>query len=417
MSYYGDVYMSKQNQQKQKNINSRFKMLGLKNHLNIFRLNIEMIDYYIFIPFIILSVIGIIMVYSASSNIAIQNGGSPFGYLIRQSIFVIISLFIIMICMSGNNMLVRNSVLLAIVYIVMIIVLIYLKLDGTSVNGSAGWISIGSFHIQPAEVAKIYIILRLSQFISSREVKHTNRLVSGLVMNSILILIMLSLILVQPDLGGTIINGAIMIAIILGSGIMNWRGATLISMLGLASSWIFLKILVLTHQTGSASYQMRRIIAYANPFKYSNGIGQQLVNSYYALSNGSVFGVGLGNSIQKTGYLPEPNTDFIMAIISEELGLLGVLFIIVLLFIIVARTIQLGIRSQSTYDALICYGVATYILVQTYFNVGGVVGLLPITGVTFPFISYGGSSMLTLALCVGMVLVISAKQKRNRLSL
>jgi cell division protein FtsW len=414
MSYYGDVYMAKQKQQKPKNVDFRSKTLELKKHLSTFKGNIELIDYYILIPFIILSVIGIIMVYSSSSNIAIQNGGSPFGYLIRQSIFVIISLFIIMICLSGNNILVRSSKLLSLVYIFMILALIYLKFDGTSVNGSAGWISIGSFHIQPAEVAKIYIILRLAQFISSREVKHTNRLISGLAMNSFLILIMLALILVQPDLGGTVINIAIMIAIILGSGIINWRGATLISILGLSSSWILLKILVLTHQTGSTSYQMRRIIAYANPFKYANGIGQQLVNSYYALSNGSIFGVGLGNSIQKTGYLPEPNTDFIMAIISEELGLVGVLFIIILLFIIVARTIQLGIRSQSTYDALICYGVATYMLVQSYFNVGGVVGLLPITGVTFPFISYGGSSMLTLSLCVGMILVISAKQKRNR---
>ena len=162
------------------------------------------------------------------------------------------------------------------------------------------------------------------------------------------------------------------------------------------------------------SYKLARLVAFIDPFGHANGSGQQLVNSYYALSNGGVFGVGLGNSIQKRGYLPEPNTDFIMAITGEELGLIGVVIIMLLLGIIVWRIIRIGIRSADSFNTLVCYGVATYFAVQAFINVGGVIGWLPITGVTFPFISYGGSSMFSLTLSLGIVLNISADERRRR---
>lgn len=391
----------------------KVRNIHLSEHLKKLKHNLDAMDYYIFVPFLLLSVIGIIMVYSSSSNISTQIGGTPTGYLIKQTMFVVISLIIILFCLSGDNKAVRNAKFLGCFFFILVIALILLKMFGHSVNGSAGWIPIGPLHVQPAEVAKVYIILRMAQFLSSREDKILNGESSRWHVQVFSIMLMLALVFFQPDLGGTVINMAIMAAILFGSG-MNWRGATLISSSILLFGWISLKIMSFIFKDGTSIYQIQRIIAYSNPFKYANGIGQQLVNSYYALSNGGIFGVGLGNSIQKTGYLPEPNTDFIMAIISEELGLVGVLFILFLLLTIIVRSFQLGIRSKDTYDTLICYGVGTYMLVQSYFNVGGVIGLLPITGVTFPFVSYGGSSMLTLALCIGMILVISAKQKSQK---
>lgn len=136
------------------------------------------------------------------------------------------------------------------------------------------------------------------------------------------------------------------------------------------------------------------------------------MNSYYAISNGGLFGVGLGNSIQKRGYLPEPNTDFIMSIISEELGLIGIIIILCLLAFIVCRAIYIGIHSENTFNIMVCYGVATYFALQAFVNIGGVVGFLPITGVTFPFISYGGSSMMSLTLCLGLLINVSAQEKK-----
>ena len=161
-------------------------------------------------------------------------------------------------------------------------------------------------------------------------------------------------------------------------------------------------------------YQVNRFVAYINPFANNSGVGNQLVNSYYAISNGGLTGVGLGNSIQKMGYLPEPNTDFILAIISEEMGWIMVTFILVLIMIIVCRTIQLGVKVNSVYQALLCYGVATFIAVETFFNIGGVSGLLPITGVTLPFISYGGSSMVVLSAAIGLVLNVSYHYQSER---
>ncbi|UQS85519.1 FtsW/RodA/SpoVE family cell cycle protein [Apilactobacillus apisilvae] len=388
-------------------------MFKFKQHISNLKKSFLTMDYYIFIPYILLSFIGLIMVYSSSSNIAVQNGGTPFEYLFKQSIYLFISLFLIILCLAGNNKFVRNPKFLGLFSVVLFCSLIYLKLFGHSINGAAGWIALGPIHIQPTEVAKVYILLRFTATITKKEPYLEGHWWASMRAQILTTLFLLFLIVIQPDLGGTIINFLILFVLLLSSGI-NWRGAGLL--LGITSviSYLVVKLLAMIFSNGTDNYQIQRIISFTDPFKYSQGIGAQLVNSYYALSNGGVFGVGLGNSIQKTGYLPEPNTDFIMSIVAEELGLIGVLFILFLLLTIIVRCIQLGIRSRNTYDTLICYGVGSYLTIQAFINVGGVSGMLPITGVTFPFISYGGSSMITLSLCIGMILVISSKQKKQR---
>ena len=156
-----------------------------------------------------------------------------------------------------------------------------------------------------------------------------------------------------------------------------------------------------------------RFQAFFDPFSVADSSGKQLVNSYYAISNGGLFGLGLGNSVQKRGYLPAPYTDFILSVINEELGFIGSAVILLLLGFMIARIFLIGIRSQNTYNTLFCYGIGSFMLVQTCFNVGGVLGMLPITGVTLPFISYGGSSMLVLSISIGMVMNIAANQNRG----
>ena len=151
------------------------------------------------------------------------------------------------------------------------------------------------------------------------------------------------------------------------------------------------------------------------PLNMQNQGGTQLVNSYYAIVNGGVFGRGIGQSIQKRGFLPEPYTDFIMSVITEELGVVGAVVILALLFFLIARIILVGIRAHRSYNALICFGVGTWLFVQTVFNVGGMLGLLPITGVTLPFISYGGSSMMALSVAIGVVLNVDANEKKLQL--
>ncbi|GLB46996.1 cell division protein FtsW [Philodulcilactobacillus myokoensis] len=373
------------------------------------------LDLFVFIPFFILSIFGIVMVYSASSDIAIQNGGSPMGYLVKQTFFFILSLITIMFIFHANFL--RSTKVIATFGMLIIIMLVYLFFFGKSVNGAAGWISVlGLFNIQPSEITKFYFIIFIANHVDHHQgaiVHHWMRGMMNIYVYSALVLI---LILIQPDIGGTAINAGIIFVMLLASGI-RWQRAV-----GFAASIITILFLVffcilVPVSKHSSIYALQRIVAFTDPFAYSHGIGQQLVNSYYALSNGGFFGVGLGNSIQKNGYLPEPNTDFIMSIIAEELGFFAIAIVMILLTFMVCRIIVIGIRSDDAYSALVCYGTATYLTIQMLFNVGGVTGLLPITGVTFPFISYGGSSMVTLSCCLGLVLRISYHQKllRNRL--
>ncbi|EHO54008.1 FtsW/RodA/SpoVE family cell cycle protein [Lentilactobacillus kisonensis] len=380
------------------------------------------IDYFIFIPYLIMSVIGIIMVYSASANIGIQNGGSPSSYFRKQFFFVILSIIIVLLMSRFKITKLRNKRFLSYLEIIFFLVLAGLLVVGTTINGAAGWIRIGSLSIQPAEFVKFFIIIRLANIIDYKQDIITqssadwwHELWPTVVRTGILII----LIFAQPDAGGAAINFAIAFVIFMTSGI-SWKKA--LAFLGGGVVFVIAAIqfvLVPLSKTSlfSGSYQLQRIIAFTNPFGHATGAGQQLVNSYYAISNGGLFGVGLGNSVQKTGYLPEPNTDFIMSILTEELGAVGAICVMALLTFIIARTVLIGIRSNNTYQSLVCYGVATYMTIQTLFNMGGVLGVLPITGVTFPFISYGGSSILTLSFCLGLVLNISGRQKRARQTL
>lgn len=373
---------------------------------------IKQLDPWIAFPYLGLCIIGIIMVYSASAGIEMQNGGSPTGYLIRQTIFVVMGIVIAMVVAMMRLAILRHPRLLMIFFAALLVMLLYVKIFGTAVNGAQGWINLGFFSIQPAEIAKLFLIVYLAnQFAHYNEQAGVYNIWSTrypLIITALLLV----LILIQPDFGGFAINSAIVIVMFLGSEI-NWRKGVQLLLAFLAAIVIGLPLFarfIVNHFHG---YQVNRFVAYINPFGNNSGVGNQLVNSYYAISNGGLTGVGLGNSIQKMGYLPEPNTDFILAIISEEMGWLMVAVILILMMIIVCRTIQLGVRVNSLYQALLCYGVATFIAVETFFNVGGVSGLLPITGVTLPFISYGGSSMLVLSAAIGLVLNVSRLYRQH----
>lgn len=380
------------------------------------------LDYVIFIPYIIMSIVGVVMVYSASANIAIQNGGNPLSYLIKQLIFVILSLGIVFFMMRMNIKYLRIQGFLKILLALFVVVLISLLAFGKTINGAAGWIPLGPVNIQPAEFVKFFLIIWLADAIDRGQPEIAlsvrdwwDQMKKQLFWSGVLII----LILLQPDSGGAVINLGIAFILFNCSG-FSWKRALMIIYGCVAVALLaFEFILVPLAKSGAFSkyYGLQRILAFTNPFGHAQGSGQQVVNSYYAISNGGLFGVGLGNSVQKTGYLPEPNTDFIMSILTEELGAIAAFIVLALLTIIILRTVQIGVRSNDTYQSLVCYGVATYMTIQTFFNMGGVLGVLPITGVTFPFISYGGSSILALSFCLGLVLNISSQQRIQRRAL
>lgn len=362
------------------------------------------------VPYLVLCMIGIVMVYSASSAIEMQNGGTPTSYLIKQTIYVIMGICCLLFGANYPLKHYRTPRFLRDSTLAMIGMLLFVLVLSHAVNGAKGWISLGVINIQPVEICKIYFILYLSDRMARVRARNDHFISSGggpwLVVALCLLLIVL-----QPDIGGMAINVMIVAVLFLAC---DFRWSFGISILLIIPIMCYLLVEKAVESGLIHGYRMARFVAFLNPFGNASGSGSQLVNSYYAISNGGVFGSGLGNSVQKMGYLPEPNTDFIMSITSEELGLVGVSVILILLMIIICRMIQIGVRSNSMYEMLLCYGSATFILIEAFFNIGGVLGLLPITGVTFPFISYGGSSMLILSFTVGIIMNISIQQNKQR---
>ncbi|MCP0886461.1 FtsW/RodA/SpoVE family cell cycle protein [Ligilactobacillus sp. WILCCON 0076] len=374
-------------------------------------------DYFLFLPYVALCIIGVIMVYSASSINQTYSGGSSNSYLYKQLVFVFIGLILFFLAAHINPRYWVNDYVISIGFIAVFLALVYAKYFTKAINGANGWISLGIISIQPSEICKLYITIWLARLFARQET--TNSLIDrNYTQKNIIVIIKLcmlfGLIIITPDLGGLVINGAIVMIMWLAAN--KWSGKAKISAL-VGSITVFyagLNIFRFFNPfSGKLAYVYQRFVAFFAPFKVASSSGKQLVNSYYAISNGGLFGRGLGNSIQKRGYLPEPYTDFILSIIVEELGFIGLAIVLVLLMWLTLRIILIGIRSKNTYNSLFCYGIGTFMFVETALNVGAVCGLLPITGVTLPFISYGGSSMVVLSLALGMVVNISVSQRRN----
>ncbi|WP_010688777.1 FtsW/RodA/SpoVE family cell cycle protein [Ligilactobacillus animalis] len=380
-------------------------------------------DYGLFIPFLILALIGIVMVYSASSINLSYLTGKTMQYFIRQSIYVILGIGLTVLFAQTNPRWWRNPRMLLYGWGFLMLLLGYAKFFTSAINGANGWINLKVISIQPSEICKLYLVMFLANLFANYTTKGKNvfykRMMRKRVTKELLMLLMvlsmLLLIALAPDFGGFGISFAIVVVMYLAYADINYKKSTWIIILGTAFLGIGTYLLQFTTALNNTSlgYIRQRFLAVFDPFQYANSSGKQLVNSFYAVSNGGLIGRGLGESIQKRGYLPEPYTDFILSVIAEELGVLGAVVVLCLLAWIILRIFLIGIRSKSVYAMYFCYGVGTFIAVETFFNVGGAIGLLPITGVTLPFISYGGSSMIVLTVALGMVMNISATQKRG----
>lgn len=386
---------------------------------------LKKIDLWIVIPYILLLGIGIVMVYSASFYNALMAGGKTDQYLIKQAVFAGVGLFLCYFCFILKAKFFRKRVAIKYALLFTILSLASLPILGKifpslRVNGAVAWIPMGPFgNYQPLELAKLVLILYLAFVLTSKQerlLSYRNWKEVGFeVLPPILVVGMIVfLLLIQPDFGGAIVISLITWVLLGASTIPGKYIVRLSTALAAFLGLVIFMILKLAPSIITSHYQYKRILAMQHPFKWEQQAGAQLVNSFYAISNGGIFGVGLGNGIQKRGYLPEPHTDFILAVISEELGLVGDVVVLGLLAIIIFRIILIGIRAKKNYNALVCYGVATMLLTQVILNVGGLLSLIPLTGVTLPFISYGGSSMLILSIALGIVLNLDATTKFER---
>ncbi|WP_429971228.1 FtsW/RodA/SpoVE family cell cycle protein [Fructilactobacillus sp. Tb1] len=379
------------------------------------------IDWYLMLPYLILSMLGIVMVYSASAGVGLSFGQGQASILaIKQAFYFFIGLGLVFCVNKFWFKLILSDLFIMILSVLLMGALLFVLIKGQTVNGAAGWINFGFFSLQPAEFCKFFFIIFFASILRKRQTDiEQYGLGETFKENKKPLAIpatILFLILIQPDTGGFAINFMIVFVILLASS-TSWR--TLRNWTALAAGFLvifyggigfFAKFAENIH-----SYQLQRIVSFYNPFLHAQTSGAQLINSFYAVSNGGLFGRGLGNSIQKMGYLPEANTDFILAIISEELGLLGVVLVLGLIYMLIYRMIQLGRKTNNLQYSSICYGTAAYLTIQTLFNAGGAIALVPLTGVALPFISYGGSSMFTLSICFALVLKISSIERNQEL--
>lgn len=383
------------------------------------RQKLHHLNYNILLPYILLVVFGIVMVYSASSDILLVNGFNPAIYGIRQAIYAFCAIFLVgALCFFLKLGIFKSRRFVAgflVICLLMLFYLICLKLfkgSAAAVNGSVGWIDLKIIKIQPLEIAKLSLVIYLAYFLDRHDGSFKKgHIIQNLSRPAILAAFMMFLVIIEPDFGGTAVLAMIVIVMFSVSGVPAKNAVLCLIGIGISIFLLVFLIIKWNPEFLQESYQYRRFLSFLHPFELEQKGGAQLVNSYYAIHNGGLLGVGLGNSMQKRGYLPEPYTDFILAIIAEEIGVIGALLVLGLIFYLIFSIMEVGNKASSQFNALVCFGIATIIFTQTFFNVGAVLGLLPITGVTLPFISYGGSSLLVLSAAIGIVLNISANER------
>ena len=390
----------------------------------------HLLNYSILIPYLILSIIGLIVVYSTTSALAIQSGVSSIRMVRTQGLFFILSLLTIALIYKFSLNFLRNKKVLAIIIFIEVILLLLSRFVTDTVNGAHGWLTIpGGFSIQPAEYLKVILVWYLALIFSKRQdeirdydyqaLTHNEWIPRNLTDWRWLTLILIGIVAIMPDLGNATILALTVLIMITASGV-GYRWFTSLLGLVVSGSAIILGSIWIIGVDRVAKipvfgYVAKRFSAFFNPFNDLTGAGHQLANSYYAMSNGGWFGLGLGNSIEKQGYLPEAHTDFVFAIVIEELGFVGASLILALLFFLILRVILVGIRAKNPFNSMMAIGIGGMMLVQTFINIGGISGLIPSTGVTFPFLSQGGNSLWVLSVAIAFVLNIDASEKRLRM--
>lgn len=358
------------------------------------------VDLLLLITIIIISLFGILMIYSASYVWAEYKFNDPFKFVKHQGLFFIIGI-ILMIQISkipfrfyfekANPILIISLILLILVIIPGI---------GTVRNGSRSWFGIGSFGIQPSEFTKLSLIIFTSKYLTKNE-KNLKYIKKGVLPILSIVILAFGLIMLQPDFGTGMIILVSIIGLLFVSGV-NFKFFIRLGMIGVVG--IVVLILV-------APYRLERILSFLNPWSDPLGSGFQIIQSLYAIGPGGLFGQGFLNSRQKHFYLPEPQTDFIFSIISEEFGFLGILIVASLFLIIIIRGFQIAKKSEDKFSKYLAFGITFGLAFQALLNLMVVVGLIPVTGVTLPFLSYGGSSLLITLASMGILLNISRYQK------
>ncbi|MCL1630943.1 stage V sporulation protein E [Sporolactobacillus sp. CPB3-1] len=340
--------------------------------------------------------IGLLMVYSASAVKAASEFGDSLYFLKRQLLFAGVGLILMFAVMRIDYHFWRSWANLGLAACYGLLVLVLIPGVGLARGGARSWLGIGAFSIQPSEFVKVALILFLASYLS----EHQSRLPffrKGLVPSLLPVILAFGLIMLQPDLGTgmVLVLTCVLMIFIAGARIRHFV------LLGFAGTVGFAGLII------SAPYRLKRLTGFLNPWQDPKDSGFQITQSLLAIGPGGLLGFGLGQSRQKYQYLPEPQTDFIFSIVSEELGFIGASFVLILFCLLLWRGVLIAIKAPDLFGSLLAVGITGMIAIQIMINIAVVTGLIPVTGITLPFLSYGGSSLTLMLVSIGILLNVS----------
>lgn len=357
------------------------------------------IDRWLLISIVPLVTIGLLMVASASMVIADRQFGTPFYFLLRQAIYLSLGFFLVWVVLQIPLAWWQRVSGYLLLLSLLLLMLVLVPGIGREVNGSSRWLGLGFFSFQVSELAKFCIIVYLASYITRHQEEVKTR-VRGFLKPMFILALAAVLLLLEPDFGATTVIFVTALGMLFLAGVRLWQFAVLFVMAVGALAMLAI----------SSPYRLQRLTTFLNPWANQYDSGYQLIQSLIAFGRGNILGVGLGNSVQKLFYLPEAHTDFLFAVLAEELGLIGELGIVILFALLVGRALVLGKNAQQQdqpFPAFLAYGLGLWLGLQAIVSIGVNCGLLPTKGLTLPLMSYGGSSMLITAVVIAILLRVA----------
>ena len=365
-------------------------------------------DPWVLVPAVLLLALGLLMVASASMPIAEAKTGQPFYFLFRQGAFAVIGLLAAGVVFQIPLARWRQASPLLLLAAFILLTLVLIPGIGKEVNGSLRWIQLGPINIQVSEIAKLFALIYIADYLK----RHGAELQTPGFRASVLALFrpmsvlaaLALLLLLEPDFGSVIVLMATALGMIFLAGVKLWQFMVL-----QAGAIAAMAVLL-----WSSPYRRERLISFLDPWADAQDSGYQLTQSLIAIGRGELFGVGLGESVQKLFYLPEAHTDFLFAVLAEELGLLGILLVIALFMTLVCRAFAIGQRAERLnlkFSAWLAYGIGLWFGIQALFNMGVNMGALPTKGLTLPLMSYGGSSVVVMCMTLAVLLRIDVETR------
>lgn len=357
-------------------------------------------DIIILVITLILVTVGTAMIYSSSSILAMERFKDAQYFLKKQILFVFIGMGAMLLLTKLDYHRLKKWAYPGIILSVVLLLLIFIPYVGIRAGGARRWLNLGFFSFQVTEMVKICIILFLAHFLT-RKVNYLKSFSRGILVPLLVTFFIIGLIALEPDFGTAVIIAMILMLMLFLAGCRMRHLAGLMALLIPAAIWMIM----------FKSYRIDRLKVFLNPWNDPGNKGFQIIQSLLSFGSGGTFGVGIGDGMQKLFYLPEPHTDFILSVIAEESGFVGVMGIIILFAVLIVRGFMVAFRAPDLFGTLLAAGLTMVLAMEAFINIAGVMGLIPLKGLTLPFLSYGGTSLIMSLVAVGILLNISSHER------